>query len=257
MAVDEEGTLTTLKAYRAIIIEFADRHRGRLFSTAGDAFLIEFGSAVEAMRCAISIQEELAVRNAELDDDRQMLFRIGINVGDVMIDGDDLFGNGVNVAARLEALAEPGGICVSGSAFEQVKNQISIGFEDMGPQTVKNIPQPVSSFRIISEQASVRREDPAPPADAVAVTLESQIPQPATQTRRWRVPVIIAVLLLLVAGGGLAVWNSYFRGPPSLASFPSNISTRAMSSSDIEALMTGMKIQGTSSVTGGAYEISL
>ncbi len=143
MAADEEATLRTLKTYRGVIDGLIDRHHGRLVGTAGDAVLVEFGSAVEAVRCAISIQEDLRVRNAELPEDRQMLFRVGINVGDVMIEGDDLFGDGVNVAARLEGLADPGGICISGSTFDQVKNKLSTGFEDMGPQEVKNIPQPV------------------------------------------------------------------------------------------------------------------
>ena len=136
MAADEEATLTTLMAYRAIIDSLIDKHHGRLVGTAGDAVLVEFGSAVEAVRCAISIQEDLAVRNAQRSDEHKMLWRIGVNVGDVIVEDDDLFGDGVNVAARLEGLADPGGICISGSTFEQVKNKLSIGFEDTGPQEV-------------------------------------------------------------------------------------------------------------------------
>ena len=115
MGADEEATLKTLKTYRQIIDGLIARQNGRLVGTAGDAVLVEFASTVEAVRCAMSIQEDLAARNAELAEDRRMRFRIGINVGDVMVEGDDLFGDGVNVAARLEGIAEPGGICISGS----------------------------------------------------------------------------------------------------------------------------------------------
>jgi class 3 adenylate cyclase len=134
MRADEEATLKTLGEYREIINVLIARHDGRVFSTGGDSVLAEFGSAVEAVRCAISCQEEIAGRNAELADDRKLLFRIGINVGDVMVRDDDLFGDGVNVAARLEGLAEAGGVCISGSLFEQIKHKLSLGFEDMGPQ---------------------------------------------------------------------------------------------------------------------------
>ena len=148
MSADEEGTLRTLRAYRTIIDGLIEKHGGRVFNTAGDAVLAEFSSAVEGVRCAITIQEELAVRNAQLPEDKQMHIRIGLNVGDVMIEGNDLFGDGVNVAARLEGVAAPGRICISSSTFEQVKNKLSIGFEDMGPQEVKNIPHPVGAFQI-------------------------------------------------------------------------------------------------------------
>ena len=123
---------------------------GRVFSTGGDSVLAEFGSAVEAVRCAISIQEEISSRNAELGVDRKLTFRIGINVGDVMVRDDDLFGDGVNVAARLEGLAEAGGVCVSSSVFEQIKHKLSLGFEDMGPPSVKNLPEPISAYRLVA-----------------------------------------------------------------------------------------------------------
>ena len=158
MAANEEATLGTLRIYRKVIDSLVAKHDGRIFNTAGDAVLAEFGSAVEAVRCAVSIQEELAVRNAQLGDDEQMWFRIGINIGDVMIEGDDLFGDGVNVAARLEGLAEKGGICISGSTFEQVKNKLSVAFSDIGPQSVKNIPEPVPAFRVVPGKVSVKSD---------------------------------------------------------------------------------------------------
>jgi len=155
MAGDEEETLATLRAYHEVTDALVEKHNGRIFSTAGDAFLAEFGSAVEAVRCAISIQEDLAVRNSQRPEEEQMWFRIGVNVGDVMVEKGDLFGDGVNVAARLEGLAEKGGICISGSTFDQVKNKLSIAFDDIGAQSVKNIPEPVPAFRLVPGKVSV------------------------------------------------------------------------------------------------------
>ncbi len=122
MSADEEATLNTLKSYREIIDGLIDRHHGRIFGTGGDSVIAEFGSAVEAVRCAITMQEELRIRNAELADERQMKFRIGVNVGDVMVEDDTLYGDGVYVAARLEGVAEAVGICISGRSFVQVKD---------------------------------------------------------------------------------------------------------------------------------------
>ncbi len=156
-AENEEDTLRTLKAYRVVIDRLIARHDGRIFNTAGDSVLAEFGSAVEAVRCAITIQEELRVRNAQTDESRRMDFRIGINVGDVLVDADNLYGDGVNIAARLEGIAAPGGICISGSVFALVKNKLSYGFEDIGPQTMKNIPEPVSAFRLALASTSKQR----------------------------------------------------------------------------------------------------
>jgi adenylate cyclase len=147
-AENEEETHRTLKAHRAVIDRLIARHDGRIFTTAGDSVVAEFGSAVEAVRCAISIQEELRVRNAEMHENRRMDFRIGINVGDVLVDGDNLYGDGVNIAARLEDIAVPGSVYISGSVFALVKNKLSYAFEDIGPQTVKNIPEPVPAYRL-------------------------------------------------------------------------------------------------------------
>lgn len=170
MASNEEVTLATLKTYRTVTDALVAKHNGRIFNTAGDAFLAEFGSAVEAVRCAISIQEDLAVRNSELPEAEQMWFRIGISVGDVMIEKDDLFGDGVNVAARLEGLAEKGGICISGSTFDQVKNKLSIAFDDIGAQKVKNIPEPVPAFRLVPGNVAVmERAKFAPSRDLLGV----------------------------------------------------------------------------------------
>lgn len=166
MRADEEATLNTLDEYREIIDGLIARHDGRIFSTGGDSVLAEFGSAVEAVRCAISIQEEIASRNTDLAADRNLKFRIGINVGDVMVRNDDLFGDGVNVAARLEGLAAAGGVCISGSVFEQVKHKLSLSFEDMGAQEVKNIVEPISAYRLVPGSVSVAAAAQTPTADS-------------------------------------------------------------------------------------------
>jgi len=175
MGADEEATLATLRSYRDVVGGLIAGHDGRLVGTAGDAVLAEFGSAVEAVRCAMSIQEELAARNAAIADDRRMRFRIGINVGDVMVEGDDLLGDGVNVAARLEGLAEPGGICISASAYDQVRNKLPAGFEDLGPRELKNIAEPVHVYRVLpgagTGTASPRQPRPKRRAAAAALLL--------------------------------------------------------------------------------------
>jgi len=148
MEQDEAATLATLRLYRDAIDGLIARHRGRVVSTAGDGLLADFQSVVEAVRCAIEIQQELAGRNRSLSDARRMAFRIGINLGDVMLDGGDLYGEGVNVAARLEALAEPGGICISRSVYDQVRNKLTVGFDYLGDQPVKNISEPVPVFAV-------------------------------------------------------------------------------------------------------------
>ena len=148
MGADEEATLHTLRAYRAVIDGLIAGHRGRVFGSAGDSVIAEFASPVEAVRCAAAIQRDVETRNAALPEDRRMRFRIGVNLGDVMVEGDNLLGDGVNVAARLEELAEPGGVYISGAVFEQVKGKLDLGFDDLGEQDVKNIAQPVPTYRV-------------------------------------------------------------------------------------------------------------
>lgn len=156
MAADEEATLRTLNAYRLKMDALIADRDGRVVGTAGDSVLAEFPSAVEAARCAVEIQEELAARNAELPADRRLEFRIGINLGDVMVEGDDLFGDGVNVAARLQALAEPGGIYVSGGIYDQIKGKLPFGTDFLGEQRVKNIAEPVRVYRLRPDRAGIR-----------------------------------------------------------------------------------------------------
>jgi adenylate cyclase len=149
MGVDEEGTLAQLKAHRRTLVDpKIAEHRGRIVKTTGDGMLVEFASVVDALRCAVAVQRGMAERNAEIAQDRRIEFRVGIHQGDVIIEGDDIFGDGVNVAARLEALAQPGGICVSGRVQEDVEGKLELAFEDAGEQRLKNISRPVRVFRV-------------------------------------------------------------------------------------------------------------
>jgi class 3 adenylate cyclase len=148
VAEDEEETLRRLASYRSVFDDFIARGSGRVFNTAGDAILAEFPSAVEAVRCAIDVQESLRTRNLAYPPSRQMYFRIGITIGDVVERDGDLLGDGVNIAARLEGLAKPGGLCVSRTVYEQVSNKMSVQFADIGEQQVKNIPSPVHAYTL-------------------------------------------------------------------------------------------------------------
>ncbi len=148
MAENEEATLKLFREHKVVFESIVKMHKGRIFNTAGDAILAEFSSAVEAVRAATEIQSALRTRNDKLPEGRQVCFRIGVNLGDVIIQDGDLLGDGVNIAARLQAAAEPGGICVSGSIYDQIQNKLSISVDNMGEQVYKNIPNPVRTFSI-------------------------------------------------------------------------------------------------------------
>jgi adenylate cyclase len=148
MGRNEVGTLSILNRYRAIIDPLIASHRGRIFSTAGDSILADFASAVDAVQCAVTVQEAIAKENADRPPDEQMRFRIGVHVGDIMVQGDNLFGDAVNIAARLEALAEPGGICISGAVRDHIGTKLPLSFADLGAQQAKNIAQPIRAYRI-------------------------------------------------------------------------------------------------------------
>jgi adenylate cyclase len=154
MGEDEEATLRTLSAYRTIVDNSIENHRGRFVNSAGDSVLAEFTSVVEAVNCAVEIQNSLKAENAELPQERRMQFRIGVNLGDVMVEGEQIYGDGVNVAARLESLAEPGGICISGTVHEQVRDKLTLAYEDRGEQAVKNIARPVRVWRVLLDEAA-------------------------------------------------------------------------------------------------------
>jgi adenylate cyclase len=173
MGEDEKGTVRTLNAYKEVMTGLIQHHRGRVVSAPGDSVLAEFRSVVDAVECAVEIQKDLKNRNAELPVSRRMEFRIGINLGDVIEDGEQILGDGVNIAARLETLSEPGGVCISGTAYDQVKNKLALGYGYLGEQTVKNISEPVRVYRVKMESNTVgpgleRRPDfPEEPSIAV------------------------------------------------------------------------------------------
>jgi class 3 adenylate cyclase len=154
MGRDEVGTLRTLTNYRIIIDRLIACHRGRIFNTAGDSLAADFASAVDAVQCAVEVQEVIAKENADRPAGEQMRFRIGIHVGDIIVQGDSLFGDAVNVAARLGALAEPGGICISGTVQDQIGTKLPVEFIDLGPQQVKNITQPIRAHHVRSDTSS-------------------------------------------------------------------------------------------------------
>jgi adenylate cyclase len=151
MGENEEATLRTLSSHRKLIDSLIEQHHGRFVNSAGDSVLAEFASVVNAVQCAVDIQTTLKAENANIPPERRMEFRIGVNLGDVMVDGEQIYGDGVNVAARLESLADPGSIFISGSVHEQLGNKLALGYEDIGEQTVKNIAKPVRVYRVLPE----------------------------------------------------------------------------------------------------------
>ena len=163
MGTDEVGTLNALKEHRRERIDpTIARHNGRIVKTTGDGLLVEFASVVDAVGCAVAIQRAMLAFNAGIHTDRQIVLRIGINVGDIILDGGDIFGDGVNVAARLEALCEPGGVCISRSANEQVRDKLSLAFADLGEQTVKNIARAVGVFGLAAKDIAALPEEALP-----------------------------------------------------------------------------------------------
>ncbi len=190
MAADEAGTLTSLKAIRRELIEpKTAEHHGRVVKLMDDGTLMEFGSVVDAVSFAVDVQQTMAERSAKVPEDRRITYRIGINIGDIIVEGDDIYGDGVNVAARLEALAEAGGICVSRTVFNHVKGKVDLGFEDLGEQEVKNIPEPIQVFRVLLDA-------PATDQGAVAVT---------TSKRSLRWPMVAGGLAVVVILAGITL----------------------------------------------------
>src|SRR3954452_8792888 len=193
VAEDEEETLRRLASYRSVVDDFIAKANGRIFNTAGDAVLAEFPSAVDAVRCAIDIQESLRTRNMAYPTSRQMSFRIGITIGDVVERDGDLLGDGVNIAARLEGLAEVGGICISRAVHEQVANKLSVQFADIGAQEVKNIPTPVHAYMV-----AMRREDGSYATPQVKKPAKAQ----GSAQPNWMWPVAVTVVSLAAIGVG-------------------------------------------------------
>jgi adenylate cyclase len=151
MQDDEAATVKTLEAFKQVISDLVKQHRGRVVDSPGDNLLADFASVVDAVQCAVATQKELQARNTELPEDRKMQFRIGVNLGDVIEEESRIYGDGVNIAARLESLADPGGICVSKTAFDQIETKLPFGYEFLGEQTVKNITKPVGAYKVVME----------------------------------------------------------------------------------------------------------
>jgi adenylate cyclase len=195
MAEDEAATVKTIASYREIMESLIKQHRGRVVDSPGDNVLAEFYSVVDAVQCAVAVQNEIQTRNADLPDSRKMEFRIGINLGDVIDEEDRIYGDGVNIAARLEALADPGGICVSKTAFDQIETKLPLGYEYLGEQSVKNIPKPVGAYRVLMK-----------PDAAGKVIGEKRF-----LGRFSRRTAMAAIIILVMVAGVLVSWNIYLQ----------------------------------------------
>lgn len=194
MGEDEVATLHTLTAYRGVMASLIEHHRGRIVDSPGDNVLAEFFSVVDAVQCAVEIQRILRAKNEELTENRRMQFRIGVNLGDVIEEGDHIYGDGVNIAARVESLAEPGGICISGSAYEQIENKLPLKYQDLGEHTVKNIRRPIRIYRALTEAESTRL-----------------IGEGRRPGKKWWVWAAAGLTLILVVGAALVAWESFLR----------------------------------------------
>jgi adenylate cyclase len=195
MAEDEAATVKTLATYREIISSLIKQNRGRVVDSPGDNVLAEFSSVVDAVQCAVAVQNEIQTRNADLPNNRRMEFRIGVNLGDVIDEEDRIYGDGVNIAARLEAMADPGGICVSKTAFDQIETKLPLGYEYLGEQSVKNIPKPVGAYRVLMK-----------PDAAGKVIGEKRF-----LGRYSRRTAMAAIIILVVVAAGLVSWNVYLQ----------------------------------------------
>jgi len=195
MGEDEAATVKTLANCREVMASLIKQHRGRVVDSPGDNVLAEFVSVVDAVQCAVAVQKELQTRNAELPENRKMEFRIGINLGDVIDEKDRIYGDGVNIAARLEALAEPGGICISKTAFDQIETKLPLGYEFLGEQEVKNIAKPVGAYRVLMDAGAAGKV----------------IGEVRPRTKQLRGVAIGATAVLIIVAVALAIWNFYFR----------------------------------------------
>jgi len=198
MGEDESATVKTLESYKQIMFSLIKQHRGRVIDSPGDNLLAEFASVVDAVQCGVAVQKELQARNTDLPENRKMQFRIGINLGDVIEEQDRIYGDGVNIAARLESCADPGGICVSKTAFDHIETKLPLGYEYLGEKEVKNIAKPVGAYRVLME-----------PRVTVAGAKEKKSSIPLWGRRGFLVGAA-AVFIVII---GLAVWNFYLRTP--------------------------------------------
>ena len=199
MGEDEDYTVRTLAYNRQEMARLVKLHRGWVRDTAGDGFLVEFTSVVDAVKFSVEFQREMKKRNADLPDAKKMQFRLGVNIGDVIYDGGTIYGDGVNIAARLEGLADPGGICISGAAYEQVEKKLDLGYEYIGEKAVKNIAKPIPTYKVLIE--------PGKPAEPKQ---KSQQAKPAS----WRTSYLIAAVIGVLVVASVATWHFQFRSVP-------------------------------------------
>jgi len=195
MGENEAETIRTLNAYKEMMAALIQQHHGRVVDAPGDNLLAEFGSVVDAVECAVEVQKELKIRNADLPDNRKMEFRIGVNLGDVVEEEGKIFGDGVNIAARMESLSEAGGICISGKTFDEVKNKLLLGYEYLGEQAVKNVAEPIRAYRVLME------------AEAAGKVIGEKRAKP----RQWKSVAIGLVVVLIVVAAAVAIWKFYIR----------------------------------------------
>jgi len=197
MGEDEGATVRTLTAYRKVMTALIQQHNGKVLDSPGDNLLAEFVSVVDAVQCAVAVQKEIKARNEELSESRRMQFRIGINLGDVIQEKGRIYGDGVNIAARLEGLSEPGGICISKTAFDHIESKLPYGYEFLGDQNVKNIARPVGAYRVLME-----------PRVTVAEISKQEKPSPSRRT-----PIFIGIIAVMVVVVAVGVWQLYMRRP--------------------------------------------
>jgi TolB-like protein/class 3 adenylate cyclase len=197
MGEDEEATVSTLTAYREVLSTLIQQHNGKVLDSPGDNLLAEFVSVVDAVQCAVAVQKEIKARNDELPENRRMQFRIGINLGDVIQEEGRIYGDGVNIAARLEGLAEAGGICISKTAFDHIESKLPYGYDYLGDQTVKNIAKPVGAYRVLMDPRVTFAGKPV-------------VEKPAALRR---MPILVGVVAVLVLAVGVGIWQFYMRRP--------------------------------------------
>jgi adenylate cyclase len=195
MRDDEEATIRRLTTYRSAMTTIIQQYRGRVVDAPGDNMLAEFTSVVDAVNCGVEIQREMTERNAKLPEERRMKLRIGINLGDVVEEGKRIYGDGVNIAARMERLAEAGGICISATVYDSIVNKLGLEYEYLGEQTVKNIPEPIRTYRVLS----------LPGAAAHRVIKAKE-----TLERKWR-KAAMAIAALVFVGAAIVAWYFYFQ----------------------------------------------
>jgi class 3 adenylate cyclase len=199
---DEAGTLTALKTLRRELVKPKEiQYRGRTVKLMGDGALMEFVSIVDAVAFAVEVQVAMAERNEEVPEDRRIVYRMGISIGDIILEGDDIYGDGVNIAARLEGLCEPGGVFVSRNVFNQVKGKLDLTFEHLGAKEVKNIAEPVTVYRVMLDDK----------AAALVTPVVREVAKP--DRRRWSVAAVVVAVVFLLAVGGALWWQRLSNGP--------------------------------------------